>query len=509
MSKRELIVCMLVLAISIAILPAVGGGVLWTHPFWLDELCCTLIPVDATSPVGVVANIAGRKDMAPPLLHLIVWTVKSVAGGMTPALLRSIATACVALALIFTYAALRRHFDRFSSACGALAIASHPLVLTHAFEGRFYGPWMLFAAGYAWAVGKRDRLGAVLQGAFAIGVVTIHWFGILSLGPMAAAVVASYGRRWRDGLRAVAPTSAALVALAICYPLLARQREGIEPFLWLEAFTVGQFFEMMWYFFLTAIPALAGGLILIEVLRHDRPGPRAILVRVSDAISQPSVAALAALVAMPFMLAVLSVVAQPSMLGRYGIATILAVAPLVAFGVAPLNRVARVVALIAVLVPFRQNVQTSIWERLGYTQRVQGDSIGFERVRYLGMPVAWPWIHAIWPVVGPHRDNQGPAVFLDVPDSALAILYPGDRIAWLRRRTRVEVAHARSHQIVYGFPKVVTTADLDTVKRFALMTSDLRVRGGVRQAEFWARIVFPNHKVLRIDDHVSFFERVK
>jgi hypothetical protein len=509
LSKREVLVCAAVLACGLAVLPFVGGSVLWTHPLWLDELCCTLIPTEAASPAGVVTNILHRQEMAPPLLHLIVWTVKTVAGGMTPGLLRGIATVCVALALIFTYAGLRRHFDRASSACGALTVASHPLVLFHAFEGRFYGPWLLFAAGYAWAVGKRDRVGAVLQGVFAVAVVTIHWFGVLSLGLMAAAVVASHGRRWRDGVRAILPTTAGPVALLMCLPLLAPQREGIDAFQWLPDFAVGQLRDLTKQLLLTAVTALAAGLLVVEALRHDRPGPRAVLARVTDALRRPELAALTGLAALPLVLAVLSVTLQPAMLGRYGIVAILSVAPLVAFAVSSLGRVAQVVALIAVLAPFRENVQAAIAERRGFTERVQGDLAAYSRVRDLGVPVAWPWLQSIWPVVGPTRHNPGPAVFLDVPDSAVALLYPGDRIAWLRRRIRVEVTHARSHQIVYGFPRVVTTADLDTVKRFAVMTSDLRIRGGTRQAELWGRIVFPRHQVVRVDDQVSFFERVR
>src|SRR5207253_5898908 len=124
------------LVLAIALLPLLGGGVLWTRPLWLDEICCTVYPVsNAATPLDVVRNIVvQREDYAPPLLHLIVWSVGRVAGGFTPVVLRSISLTCVSLALLFVYLTLRRRFDRAPSAAGTIALASHALVLTHAFE---------------------------------------------------------------------------------------------------------------------------------------------------------------------------------------------------------------------------------------------------------------------------------------------------------------------------------------------------------------------------------------
>src|SRR5438270_6357593 len=136
-TSREVLSAVVVLALAIAILPLAGGAVLWTRPLWLDEICCTLYPVsNAATPLDVIRNIVQRQDYAPPLLHLIVWSVGRVTGGITPIVLRSISLGCVSLALLFVYFTLRRRFDRAPSVAGALAVATHSLVLTHAFEGR-------------------------------------------------------------------------------------------------------------------------------------------------------------------------------------------------------------------------------------------------------------------------------------------------------------------------------------------------------------------------------------
>jgi hypothetical protein len=504
---RELIAGALALTIGIAVLPAVGGSVLWTHPLWLDELCCTLYPVEhASTPVEVVTNLARPHDYAPPLLHLIVWTVGRVAGEMTPTLLRWIALVAVSLASMLVYATLRRRFPVAPSAAGALAVAAHPLVITHAFEGRFYGPWILLAAAWAWAAGRRDRTGAVLQGVFAIGVVTIHWFGVISLAIMAAGVLLSFAPRWRDGLRAVAPSAAGVAALLACLPLLFRQMAGSSAYAWIPPLSGEQIIGLARVFFLVAVPALAAALVIVEMARAGRSGPRAVAARITDALRQPGVAALGALCVFPVALMLLSTI-QPVMLDRYAITTVLFWAPLVALAVEPLPRAVHAVALVALALQFKPSVDVSIAARRSFADQVAADSASFERVRTLGMPVAFPWLHALYPVVGPRRGEATSARFLDAPDTALDSLYPGDGLAWFRNRIRVEAASARSHRTIYGFPSVVTRAELDTVQRFALMTSDLRIRGGARQAEIWAGVVFPNHTVHRLDDRVSILER--
>ena len=76
MTRRELFAFVGILIVAIATLLVFGGGILWTRPLWFDELCCVVFVVrDASSPVDLIAKVARSWDYAPPLLHLIVWTV--------------------------------------------------------------------------------------------------------------------------------------------------------------------------------------------------------------------------------------------------------------------------------------------------------------------------------------------------------------------------------------------------------------------------------------------------
>jgi hypothetical protein len=216
----------LALVSTIGVLLAAGGGILWTRPLWFDEICCTLFVAEgASSPFEIVQRVARGEDYAPPLLHLMTWGAGKLAGGLTPIVLRSTSLLCVGGAIVLLYLALRRRFDRAPGVAGVLAVATHSLVIAHAFEARFYGPWLLFASAYAWTLGldsasERSRRREAAQAIASVALVTIHWFGVLALGVMASAAVLSRGSRWRNGLRLVAPSAMGLVALAACIPLV-------------------------------------------------------------------------------------------------------------------------------------------------------------------------------------------------------------------------------------------------------------------------------------------------
>src|SRR5205814_8087682 len=103
---------------------------------------------------------------------------------------------------------------RVPAIVGILAVACHSLVVAHSFEARFYGPWLLCAAFFAWSVslpgGHRRNVNI---GVASMLLTTVHWYGVVSLGIMCAAVVLMDRARWRDGVRLLAPAGAGLLAL--------------------------------------------------------------------------------------------------------------------------------------------------------------------------------------------------------------------------------------------------------------------------------------------------------
>ena len=506
-TSREVLSAVAVLGLAIALLTLMGGSVLWTRPFWLDEICCTLYPVlDASSAREVIANIAAPKDYAPPLLHLIVWSVGRLTGVLTPMVLRSISLFCVSAALLFVYATLRRRFDRATSAAGALAVATHPLVLTHSFEGRFYGPWLLFAAGFAWSLSVRHpRRRDAAQAVFSVLLVTIHWFGVLSLGVMCFGVLFAFRHRLREGLRLVAPSVAGFIALVACIPMVIAQRATSNGVLWVPELSGAQIGVMIRLFFLTTVPVLAVILLLIDGLRDtsDRP---TVTASIRGALRDPGLAALVSLALMPLTLIVISVLLQPSMLDRYGIVTVLAWAPVVALAVDSLGRVARVVAMVCLIVLVSLGVRRSIAERSGFARNVAANRAAFAGARSMNLPIVFQSLHVIYPVAGEQR-SQRLALFLELPDSTIAAMVPQPKLEWVRRTLRIERDIARSHARVYQFPVMVTQAHLDSTPRFMFIASDESLPPLYKSVDLFAEKVFPHHRLSRLSPTLALLTR--
>ena len=509
MSRRELAVVFAAIAVTILVLPLIGAGALWTRPLWLDELVTTFL-VSQRSPATMVALIARGGDWNPPLLHLILWPIARAAGGMPPALLRSVAVVFAALALLFTYAILRRRFTVSAAASGVLAVAGHTVVIAQAFEGRFYAPWMLFAAGYAWSLGlvnaRRPWMRDVTQAVFAALLCTIHWFGVFSLGLMMAAAYLSLRQSWRESFRLFLPSGVGILALLACVPLAMSQRAGATSVLWVFPLSTRQIADMSRLYWMAPAPILAA----ILLLRH---GPRGDATHVAPgtqlrrALTDPSIAALLALGAMPVVLIVLSVVLQPAMVDRYAMVAALAWGPLVALAVDSLDRLARA-AVVAFLVALAWSAaQAIVGEKRAYAERVAANASAFHDAQRYRLPIVFQSLHEMYPVAGPEYPHASLARFLDLPDSSLRALYPSDRLEWLRKRFRLDRDQGRYHAGIYGFPVMATQAELDTTSRFILLATDLALPGGYKQVNKWGAAVFPHHDVVRLNDVLTLFVR--
>ena len=508
MSRREGWVAAIVALLAITLIPLVGGSVLWTRPLWVDELCCVSYVVGgADSPAEVVRRVARSWDYAPPLLHLIVWPVVRVAGGeVTPVLLRSISLAAVSVALLFTYATLRRRFAPFPSAAGVLAVAGHSLVITHAFDGRFYGPWLLLAAGYAWSLGlETQRRSDVAQGVFSILLVAIHWFGIISLTLMSAAAIAVTPGPWRVRLRSVASSVAGFATVAALAPLAIAQRSGATGHFWIAELNGGQIVALAKLFWIAAVPVAA---LVVLLGRAARNAPTVPPMRA--AFRDPSLAALLSLAAMPVGLVLVSVVLHPSMLDRYAIVAVLAWAPLVALALTSLNLMARAAALGGLFLLLILTGSRSISARQEFAADVTAGMTAFEEGRSRALPVVFWGLHSVYRVAPPVPPSPGVpagARYLDLSDSAFVALFPGDAMEPVRKKYRSDRDLARGHARTYGFPVLATPAQLDSMPRFLLLAGELSLPGGYKRPEVFGRALFPRHRVSRVGDMLSLFER--
>lgn len=502
---RELLIFVLALAAGISLLPLIGGSVLWTRPFWLDERCCTLYNVsEASNPIQVIKNVT-RGDIAPPLLHLIVWSATRITGFSTPAV-RSISLVCVCLAFVFVFAALRRRFGSASSAAGVAALATHMLVVEHAFEIRLYGVWLMCAAGYAWSLGldpdraysrRRDAAVAV----FSVLVCTIHWFGVISLGIMALAAVASRGRQWREGVRLVAPSVAGLIVLLACVPMLFIQLElGGSSIYWIPPLSFQQVAQMAWIFVFGVPPVLAVILLLRDRLSASPRAPARVI------LLDPSLDALSALVLMPVALIVMSAVLKPVVWPRYAIVAVLSWAPVVALAVESLGRIGRGAVLTLFLLLVYHTAEREVRSKRNFSSAIDAYTSDLAQAKRANIPIVFQNYFIMYPVDGASR-RQSVARFLDLPDSSIASL--ARMPEWQRKLLVRDRNMVRVHEGTFGFPVPMTQARLDSTPSFYLIAADRALPVGYQDAIAFGKVVFPRHQAVRRSPLVTIFQRTR
>lgn len=480
-----------------------GGSILFSRPLWLDEVHSVLAASHA-SPIAVVHDVARGPDHAPPLLHLVEWLMYVALGALTPVALRVMSLLAVCAALALTFATLRRRHDLVPSVAGALAVASHALVVSHAFEARFYALWLLFAAGFAWALGidadsERSRRRDVAVAVFAVLVCTVHWFGVLTLGLMCAGAFYAMRADARQAMRRLAPAVAGLVALALCAPILLMQRSALTTATWVPGPNGQQVWDMASAFFLTMVPVAA---VLILLSRRLAERPITLSLRAADTN------ALLALGLMPLVIAILSWVVQPTMLTRYAIVATLWWAPLVAAvldGLRPLPRF--VLCGVLVVIGYR-NVVAEASQKAQFAAQVAADVQSFDAAREMDAPIVFQARHVLYPVAGIEPQARPRMGFVAIPDTTIDAMFPSEGPnAWLRRFFKFERDVAAIHERLYGFPVTFTVGQLDTLPQFLLLATDMSLPRGYKDVLEFGQVIAPNHTPTRLRENLTLFRR--
>jgi len=513
--RRETLALAVAIASFVAVLlPLTDGGIQLTRPLWVDEIHTVLI-ASRTSPADIIADLAAGADYGPPLLHSAMWVVRAVAGNLTPVVVRAFSLACVLGALVLLYRVVRRATGAAASAAGVLAVGSSTLVVTHAFDGRYYGPWLLCAAFFAWTLPSRDqpltRARRAALGVAAVLLCLAHWYGVISLALMAAGAIASHGGQWRRGLRAVAPALAGIAALLACAPLLVGQRAALVSGTWVPDFSWGQSAALARLYWMGPALKVAAAvwLALAIVRRHPVLGATRSALR--DAIREPGLAALLALAVLPIVLAVLTLAGAPSLVARYGVLSMLAWAPAVALVAQALGpRLAWVLGVgMAALWPaaFQADART----RRAFDRQVRGDLAVLDSAkRRVAGPVAYLSMHTLYASAWASPGDRGNLWYLDLPDDAIDRLFgPAARFHQLNKGIRVERDVVRIHARRFGFPRLLTPAMLDTAGPFALVTSPETLPRGWFRADSLARALLPGHRVTAAGAQLTLVERAK
>jgi hypothetical protein len=510
--RRELLVFALVLAALIAIILALIDGLpLITRPLWLDEIL-TVLPARRSSPIEVLADLRAGVDGGAGPLHVVVWAIRWLSGTLPPALLRTLALTCVFAALCLTFAVLRRRFTVDSSAAGALATGSNILVVAHGFEARFYGPWLLCAVFFAWAISRYQSNPARGNAAWVIfasvSLCTVHFYGIISLAVMCAGIAASYGPRWRDARQVLAvPIATGALSVLAIIPLALGQRSAYSLRTWIPEFHPGQLTGLLAEFWLAGVPLIgAAALVMGAFAASRRPTqPRAMQVA-RHATADAGIVALASLALMPIALALVSLAGQPSMLSRYAITAALAWAPWIAWSMEVAGRTASRVLRVMLAWFWFVSFTKVATEKQRYVSVQERNRATLAAAERFGTPIVFSSIHVMYPAV---LDSQIPAArFLDLPDATIASLFPPHTERERRNRgTVIQRDLARVHARRFGFPRLASKAELDSTQRFLLFAPPADLPYGFADATAFARAVFPHHGLTAVHPDVVLLER--
>jgi hypothetical protein len=507
----------LVFALSLAGLYAFmlwlsDGFILLTRPLWVDEVWTVLISGQA-SPIDVLRGLASGADGGAGLVHLSTWALQKIVGPPSPTLLRTLSLLCVFGTLCLTYAVLRRRFGADASIAGALAAGSHWLVVTHTFEARFYGPWLLCCALVALSLSLRQatpsRRHKVFLGASAVLLCTVHFYGAVTLSLMVAAVVASHGRRWRDGIRVVAPSAAGLLAVLAITPLAIGLRNAFTVPSWAPDFEIRQLHAFVLQFWVATVPlAAAIGLAIGLALGWKSLVPRSLTSIASDVARDAGIVALAGLFVMPLALTALTLVGQPAMIYRYAITTVLAWGPLVALAIELLGRWPARIAGLALLVFWFSAFVTVRFEKIVFAGDVEETEASVRLAQSLGVPIVLQSVHAWYPVWYRDPSRVESLGFLEMSDSTVNRLFrPGTRNERYNRGILIDRDMVRVHAKRYGVPRLVPQTSLDSMPRFVLIAAAAHLPVGFRSLERFSRSAFPHHTMRQLDFNTALLER--
>jgi hypothetical protein len=327
---------------------------LFHRHFWADELHTFAIVADPDLPHAMRA-LANCVDGSPPTLHLLLRAFTTLTGGASEGTIRAFALLSVVVALLGLYVLLRQSFRPLVALATVLAVACHPLVCAHAFDGRYYGPWLACTVWFAYllnrAISARGRLPSVLLAASAALLCTIHYFGVFTLGLITAVTLLFHrppGRaRWRP-LLAVSCGPAALLA---SLPFYLGQRAGLTEATWIEpadlAGTVNFVLELLSPRYLWVV-VLAPW--LSQLWGKARAGAEA-------APGLTPLAGLTGLLLLPLVLIAFSLLLQPTLVPRYGLPAIVGLAPALALVLARAGRVVLVSLLLVFLLAGAYNLR--------------------------------------------------------------------------------------------------------------------------------------------------------
>lgn len=338
-SRREMLYAVSVLiAVVLAQMAVAGGFSLVRRHFWVDEMFTQTLVADPDLGHALRA-LAGGLETHPPAFYLVLRGFTALAGGANEVTLRLFALLSVLTGLAGVYALLRQCFAPLVCFAALLAVWGHPLVVVHAFEARFYGPWLAGVVWFAYCLVRcreagRSRWWDVLVGLAAVFVCTVHYFGIITLGLVLAFELWARRSARLSPWRGVTPAVLGPLALLACLPLLLHQRAAMTVPTWVESAGPGWSFE-----FLSKLlfPAGLAAVLVAAWLARLAQGDSGRAER-AEGINLKALAGLSGLLVLPVVLIVFSFTVQSVLIEKYALPAVAGLAPSAAYALARAGR---------------------------------------------------------------------------------------------------------------------------------------------------------------------------
>ncbi len=463
-----------------------GARSLVDRPLALDEFHTFLVAGDPSFSHSWNALKRGA-DYNPPALYLLIRVYSGMTGGLDERSLRSFSLLSVFIGLVGVYALLRESFARSVAIAGTFATLAHPLLILHAFDARFYGPWFAATSWFCALLNKSksDRYEVGLSFASII-LCAIHYFGIISWALITAShllLTTKLPRRSSLNLPALMSGPIALVAcLLIFYP---GQRSAISVPTWISKPGFSHVHDFLVSLFPALLFAIPGVAALVDAVIGARFGRSTV---VSDPQGDPSLDRLAgatSLAFMPFAILGFTFLVQPAALARYAIPSVLVVGPVVAYSLRSTRRtmaatVASAFVLLAVInfaFCARAYLNHESLDVLKAIAIVRSQETG--RTPVIILSNQREIAYQLWKYAPELRDR-------------VRILHPSDiHDGPLTNYEQLESDVASRLHELYGTPGVVRLADLPRVNTIYLLTSHVDAEPlAEKLADYQARVVY-------------------
>lgn len=334
LTGTETVLVAVVLVLGVASQITFSGCVgLFGRPFWLDEIY-TYTLVSQPSLGRTLEGVVVGFDTNPPGYQLLLRPYTQLLGNHSETTLRSFALLSVLAALLGLYVNVRQAYSPRVAFMSALMVWTHPLVLMHAFEARYYGPWLAALVWFCYFLNRcrRPAAGFVPHALLAVSAVLVcgmHYFGIITLGLATAADLLA--RRSAGAFRWPLLTALAFgpLTLLACVPLLLKQRAAYTVPTWVSPASPEQVRRYL-VALLTPV-SLAALPVAAWLSRCWGPRPDAERDEAAAATATVALAGLTGLLLLPAVLVVVSYTVQPVLVDRYALPATAALAPVTAF----------------------------------------------------------------------------------------------------------------------------------------------------------------------------------